>query len=60
MKEIIRKGSGKRFFDPIKQEWAPKDDFDLCLDLNRFNFVLRVEKGSNFNFLQKVEVSVNL
>jgi len=60
MKEIIRKGSGKRFFEAEKQEWAPREDFDLCLDLNRFNFVLRVEKESNFNFLQKVEVFGNL
>jgi 2-phosphosulfolactate phosphatase len=59
MKEIIRKGSGKRFFETEKQEWAPKEDFDLCLDLNRFNFVLRVEKGIDFNFLQKVEVPDN-
>jgi 2-phosphosulfolactate phosphatase len=59
MKEIIRKGSGKRFFETKKQEWAPKEDFDLCLDLNRFNFVLRVEKGSDYNFLQKVDVPGN-
>ena len=59
MKEIIRKGSGKRFFETEKQEWAPKEDFDLCLDLNRFNFVLRVEKSSDYNFLQKVVVPGN-
>lgn len=55
MVEIIRKGSGSRFFEHEKQDWAPKEDFDLCLDLNRFNFVLRVEKGSKFNFMQKVD-----
>ncbi len=60
MKEIIRKGSGKRFFETEKQEWAPKEDFDLCLDLNRFNFVLRVEKSSAYNFLQKIDMPENL
>ncbi len=59
MVEIIRKGSGSRFFEPEKQEWAPKEDFKLCLDLNRFNFVLRVQKRSDYNFLRKVDVSGN-
>ena len=59
MVEIMRKGSGSRFFESEKQEWAPKEDFNLCLDLNRYNFVLRVEKRSEFNFLQKVEIPGN-
>ncbi|KAF0237865.1 MAG: 2-phosphosulfolactate [Prolixibacteraceae bacterium] len=42
--EIIRQGSGARFFDPEKQSWSPQADFDLCLNLNRFGFVLKVEK----------------
>ena len=33
--------SGKRFFDP-QLTWSPEGDFDLCLDLDRFDFVLRV------------------
>ena len=44
MVEIIRQGSGARFFDPEKQSWAPQADFELCLDLNRFDFILKVEK----------------
>ena len=57
MVEIIRKGSGERFFEPEKQEWAPKEDFDLCLDLNRFDFVLRAEKEGEFSFLRKIDVA---
>jgi 2-phosphosulfolactate phosphatase len=59
MKEIIGKGSGKRFFETKKQQWAPKEDFDLCLDLNRFTFVLRIKKGADFNFLQKIDLPGN-
>lgn len=54
--EIIRKGSGARFFDPKKQEWSPDSDFDLCMQLNRFNFVLKVIKDHNFNYLKKITV----
>lgn len=56
MVETIRKGSGKRFFDPEKQSWSPKTDFDLCLNLNHFNFVLKVEKENDLNWLQKIEI----
>lgn len=56
MKEIIRKGSGARFFDPDKQSWSPKADFELCLSLNRFDFVLEVENAGELNFLRKIEI----
>jgi len=32
--------SAQKFFDPTI-EWAPQRDFDLCLNLNRFNFILK-------------------
>jgi 2-phosphosulfolactate phosphatase len=56
MKEIIGKGSGKRFFDAEKQEWAPREDFELCLDLNRFSFVLKVERENSHNILRRIAV----
>lgn len=56
MVEKIRLGDGARFFAPEKQEWAPIADFDLCLSLNRFNFVLKVERENEVNYLSKMEV----
>ena len=56
MVEIMRTGSGARFFHPQKQSWAPKEDFKLCLDLNRFDFVLKVEKEGELNYLRKIEI----
>lgn len=56
MIEQIRQGDGARFFDPQKQEWAPENDFKLCLDLNRFDFVLKVEQEGAMNYLRKIEV----
>jgi 2-phosphosulfolactate phosphatase len=57
MKRIIRKGSGARFFAPAKQEWSPSSDFDLCLQRNVFDFVLRVENDGLNNYLQKIKVT---
>jgi len=55
MVEIIRTGSGARFFDSEKQSWSPKADFELCLDLNRFNFVLKVEEDCGVNYLKRID-----
>jgi 2-phosphosulfolactate phosphatase len=34
--------TARKFFNP-EIAWAPERDFDLCLDLNRFDFVLNVQ-----------------
>lgn len=55
MVKIMRNGSGARFFDHEKQSWAPKEDFELCLDLNRFDFVLKVEREGELNYLRRID-----
>ncbi len=48
--------SAHKFFDPTK-DWAPERDFDLCLSLNKFNFVLKVEPyNKNQVFFKKIEI----
>jgi 2-phosphosulfolactate phosphatase len=37
----IRAESGRRFFDPALAEIYPQEDFRLCMELDRFAFVLR-------------------
>lgn len=56
MVQQIKTGDGARFFAPEKQQWAPMADFDLCLSLNRFNFVLKVEKENELNYLRKIDI----
>lgn len=56
MVDIIRHGSGARFFEAGKQDWSPRADFDLCLDLNRFDFVLKVEQEGDLNYLRKINI----
>lgn len=56
MIRIIRNGSGARFFEPQKQSWSPQADFDLCLQRNRFNFILKVVHEEEYNWLQKIDV----
>ena len=56
MVEIMRTGSGARFFDPEKQSWSPQKDFELCLNLNRFDFILRVENEGEMNYLKRINI----
>ena len=54
MKQTLRTGDGARLLDPLNHEWSPATDFDLCLDLDRFDFVLAVQKGEEYNWLKKI------
>ncbi len=48
--------AAQKFFDP-SAEWAPEGDFDLCLHLNRFDFVLCARQVSDRPMaLTRVEV----
>ena len=33
--------------DPANSEWSPPRDFELCLDLSRFGFVLQAERDDD-------------
>jgi 2-phosphosulfolactate phosphatase len=55
MVKEIRETSGARFFLPEKQHFAPEEDFHLCLNINRFNFVLRKESENGHMVIRKVE-----
>lgn len=46
--------SARKFFDPTI-EWAPEKDFELCMNLNAVDFILRAEKfDDNLICLKKV------
>jgi len=54
MKLTLRTGDGARLLDPANDQWSPSSDFELCLDPDRFNFVLKIEKGEDYNSLIKI------
>lgn len=56
MKRIIRKSSAKRFFLDEKQEYAPSSDFELCMELNRFNFVLKLNHDGDYPYLKRIDI----
>lgn len=55
--EKLKLTSGKKFFDSSNEEIFPKEDFYLCVEINKFDFVLRVNKDINGMFyIEKIEI----
>lgn len=54
MKNTLRTGDGARLLNPVNHEWSPATDFELCLDLDRFDFVLSVEREADYYWLRKI------
>jgi 2-phosphosulfolactate phosphatase len=40
--KALAKGGGRHFFDPALQDVFPEEDFRMCIDRNRFDFVLKI------------------
>jgi 2-phosphosulfolactate phosphatase len=57
MARIIKETSAQRFFDPANADFSPPEDVDLCLDLNRFKFILRAVRSTPRNiYLKRIDV----
>ena len=56
MKEILRTGDGARLLDPANITWSPAGDFERCLDLDKFDFVLKLTSEANFKVLKAISV----
>lgn len=55
--EKLKLTSGKKFFDINNKDVFPEEDFYLCIEINKFNFVLRVNKDINgMLYIEKINI----
>lgn len=56
--ENLKNTSGAKFFDVEQQDAFPKDDFYLSTEVNKFNFVLKVEKNKKdgLDYIRKIDI----
>lgn len=47
--------SAKKFFDPAC-DWAPERDFELCTQVDRFDFVLELDRRGVWPSLRRIDV----
>jgi 2-phosphosulfolactate phosphatase len=47
--------SARKFFDPVC-DWAPERDFDLCTEVDIFDFVLRLDRNQSPAVLRKIDI----
>jgi 2-phosphosulfolactate phosphatase len=52
---LLNAPSAKKFFDPAC-DWAPERDFELCTEVDRFDFVLRLDRNAQPPTLRRVDV----
>ena len=43
--ESLKHTSGAKFFDSKQNDVFPREDFFMCTDIDKFNFVLKLEDG---------------
>lgn len=57
--EKLKVTSGAKFFDKSQQEVFPEKDFYLSTEVDKFNFVLKLEKSQNgLDYVRKINVCV--
>jgi len=59
-KEIqkLKETSGSKFFDKNQQDVFPEADFYLSTEVDKFNFVLKVEKDNEgMNYIKKIDIT---
>ncbi len=54
--ENLKLTSGAKFFDKEKRDVFPEEDFYMCTSVNKFNFVVRLIKDKEFDYMEKYEV----
>lgn len=52
--EYLKNNFGRSFFNPEKTS-HPEQDFNLCLNLDAFNFILKAEQEEGLTYLKKQE-----
>jgi 2-phosphosulfolactate phosphatase len=57
MKALLKTGDGARLLDPANHQWSPSSDFGLCLDLDRFDFVLKLFDEQDLKVLKVTKVN---
>lgn len=51
----VKATSGAKFFDPAQNEVFPREDFFMCTELNKFDFVLRLKQGADgLAYMEKI------
>lgn len=54
--EKLKFSSGSKFFDKSQQSVFPERDFYLCTKVDRFNFILKVNRDENEEFIEKIDL----
>lgn len=52
--EKLKYTSGAKFFDKAQVEVFPEKDFFMCTELDKFNFVMRLNRSGDMDYMEKI------
>ena len=53
--QSLRYTSGAKFFDPAQAEVFPQADFEMCTQLDKFDFIMKLKKSPDgLSFMEKI------
>lgn len=54
--ENLKSTEGAKFFDKAQNDVFPEQDFYMCTEVDKFNFVLRLNKDADLPFMEKISL----
>ena len=55
--ENLKYTEGAKFFDKSQNDVFPEGDFHLCTQVDKFNFVVKLEKDENgLSYMRKISI----
>ena len=55
--ESLKTTSGAKFFDKAQNDVFPRADFEMCTELNKFNFVVRLKKcDDGIDYMERIDL----
>ena len=54
--EKLKTTDGAKFFDPDQNDVFPEQDFYMCTEVDKFDFVIRLCKDSDLEYMEKTVI----
>ena len=54
--EVLKLTDGAKFFDKAQNDVFPEEDFYMCTEYDKFDFVLRLNRSADLPFMEKLSV----
>lgn len=54
--EGLKHTDGAKFFDPAQKDVFPNEDFFMCTEVDKFDFVIRLKRGNGLDYMERISL----